>query len=468
MIANGALSTARATLQTRAELADHSYVESSRALPTGVVTFLLTDIQGSTRLWEHEPDSMRAALVRHDAIVFACVRRLNGHVIKSKGEGDSVFAVFRHVRDAVAAAIVLQCALNAERWVTSAPIRVRMAIHTGQIELRDGDYYGPTVNRCARLRALAEGGQVLLSGVTAQIVRAQLPAGASLTDLGTRQLKDISAPEHVWQLMHPQMSAGSATTKAVAPAAAPVRRAYKLTDHLSRTPDGRQWGERTRHVASGLMPDDEDGNIRCYASPTVAALLNPMNERFRLPRLWEASVDREAGAGDALVACREVTTLRQVALPTLTAQHHARFAVLCTQAAWDGGLGATEFNSWANSWLAGQDTSGVNARELADELEAEAHRGTGLAHPELLMGANAARAAVHASKISWLVGRARDEENSRAIELAAEAIHTALRMTRLDLVSLSEQAVPRAASAVPPVRPAPSVAANRILRALPT
>ena len=200
----------------------------------------------------------------------------------------------------------------------------------------------------------------------------------------------------------------------------------------------------------------------------MAALLNPMNERFRLPRLWEASVDREAGAGDALVACREVTTLRQVALPTLTAQHHARFAVLCTQAAWDGGLGATEFNSWANSWLAGQDTSGVNARELADELEAEAHRGTGLAHPELLMGANAARAAVHASKISWLVGRARDEENSRAIELAAEAIHTALRMTRLDLVSLSEQAVPRAASAVPPVRPAPSVAANRILRALPT
>src|SRR5438067_2069579 len=131
-------------------------------------------------------------------------------------------------------------------------------------------------------------------------------------------------------------------------------------------------------------------------------------------RRWEASVDREAGAGDALVACREVTTLRQVALPTLTAQHHARFAVLCTQAAWDGGLGATEFNSWANSWLAGQDTSGVNARELADELEAEAHRGTGLAHPELLMGANAARAAVHASKISWLVGRARDEENSRA------------------------------------------------------
>src|SRR5207302_4020067 len=149
--------------------------------------------------------AMRAALVRHDAIVFACVRRLNGHVIKSKGEGDSVFAVFRHVRDAVAAAIVLQSALNAERWVTSAPIRVRMAIHTGQIELREGDYYGPTVNRCARLRALAECGQVLVSGVTAQLMQGRMPTGAGLKDLGTHRLKDLSAPERVWQLTHPKL-----------------------------------------------------------------------------------------------------------------------------------------------------------------------------------------------------------------------------------------------------------------------
>src|SRR5919201_2295820 len=174
-------------------------VDSSRSqMPTGVVTFLLTDIEGSTRLWEREPDAMRQALARHDAIVSACVRRQQGHVVKSKGEGDSVFAVFQLARDAVTAALVIQCALGAERWPTSTPIRVRMAIHTGQIELRDGDYYGLTVNRCARPRALAKGGQVLLSGVTAKLTHAQLPAHAGLHDLGTHQLKDLSAPERVF------------------------------------------------------------------------------------------------------------------------------------------------------------------------------------------------------------------------------------------------------------------------------
>ena len=94
-------------------------MDSSPSLPTGVVTFLLTDIEGSTRLWEREPDTMRQALARHDAIVNACVQRQHGHVVKSKGEGDSVFAVFERVRDAVTAALVLQCALAVERWPTS-------------------------------------------------------------------------------------------------------------------------------------------------------------------------------------------------------------------------------------------------------------------------------------------------------------------------------------------------------------
>src|SRR4051812_10201910 len=196
---------------------------------------------------------MREALVRHDALVLAYVRRLNGHVVKSKGEGDSVFAVFRHARDAVAAALVLQCALTAERWATSTPIRVRMAIHTGQVELRDGDYYGPTVNRCARLRALAKGGQVLVSGVTAQLTQAQLPPGASLKDLGTQQLKDLSAPERVWQLSHPRLNSVSATESRTAVAGGQQRKkAYKLTDHMNCTRDGLEWGERVTHDASGM------------------------------------------------------------------------------------------------------------------------------------------------------------------------------------------------------------------------
>src|SRR5205085_8927282 len=171
-------------------LADYLDVDAAPTLPTGVITFLLTDIEGSTRLWEREPDAMRQALVRHDSIVRACVKRQQGHVVKSKGEGDSVFCVFSRARDAINAAVVIQIALAMEKWPTSVPIRVRMAIHTGHVELRDGDYYGPTVNRCARLRALGKGGQVLISGVTAQLLQSQLPSGASLKDLGTHQLKD--------------------------------------------------------------------------------------------------------------------------------------------------------------------------------------------------------------------------------------------------------------------------------------
>ena len=448
-------------------------MDSSRALPTGVVTFLLTDIEGSTRLWEREPEAMREALARHDAIVHACVRRLKGHVVKSKGEGDSVFAVFRHARDAVGAALVLQCALGAERWSTSAPIRVRMAIHTGEIDLRDGDYYGPTVNRCARLRALARGGQVLLSGATAQLAKGQLPVRASLKDLGTHPLKDLSAPERVWQLVHPQMPGSvSPIAETRTTDAGPSRRAYKVTDHLNRTPDGREWGERARHRATGLTPDEDDGSIRCYVSPLVAALLNPLYERFHLPRLWEAEVDREPAVGDGIVDCREVRTIRRVALPTLTGQDHARFAVLCARLAYEPSQYAAEFKHWADAWLAGQDRSGVRALALADELDAVAHRGTEpahLAHPEELMAANAARAAAHASKVAWLVGLARDDENTRAVKLASEAVRMALRTTRLDLVGLAEQAVPRGvAPAVPPPRPAATVGSNRILTALPT
>ena len=137
-------------------------MDSSRSqLPTGVVTFLLTDIEGSTRLWEREPEAMRHALARHDAVVNACVRRQQGHVVKSKGEGDSAFCVFTHARDAINAALVIQIALGMERWPTSTPIRVRMAIHTGEGELRLGDYYGPAVNHCARLRPLPTLGRCL-------------------------------------------------------------------------------------------------------------------------------------------------------------------------------------------------------------------------------------------------------------------------------------------------------------------
>ena len=418
---------------------------------------------------------MRDALARHDAIVTAYVRRLNGHVVKSKGEGDSAFAVFIHAREAVAAAIVLQCALGGESWPTATPIRVRMAIHTGQVELRDGEYYGPTVNRCARLRGLAQGGQVLISGVTAQLTRGQLPKDAALVDLGTHQLKDLTAPERVWQLTHARMpwGNGEATTsqpveRAVEPIVEQQQRAYMLTDHNNRSVDGQQWAERITHTATGLAQEFEHGTIRCYASVNAAALLNAQHERFRLPRAWEVTVDKDAASESGLLECREVTTLRQVGLPALTGQHHAVFAVLCARSAYRG-ENAAAFGDWAASWLAGEDASGINARELADALERQAgpDPDSGLTLPHELMLANAARGAAHAAKLSWLPGRARDQENARAIECATEAVHIALRMAKLDLGALADQAVPKV-TAVPPLRPRTPVTPVRILRALPT
>ena len=146
-------------------------------LPGGTVTFLFTDVEGSTALWEAAPDSMRLALTRHDALVAAGVERHGGVVVKSRGEGDSIFAVFGRARDGVAAAADVLEALHAEPWPTPSPIRVRMALHTGEADLRDGDYYGGTVNRAARLRAVGHGGQALLSLATEQLARDRLPAG---------------------------------------------------------------------------------------------------------------------------------------------------------------------------------------------------------------------------------------------------------------------------------------------------
>src|SRR4051812_5016659 len=160
-------------------------------LPTGTITFLFTDIEGSTALWEHYPEATRLALARHDTLVQECVERFNGQLVRPRGEGDSRFAVFARPTDAVGAAAALMQALHAEHWPTPSPIRVRQALHTGEAELRMGDYYGSAVNRCARLRGIAHGGQALLSAATFQLVREGLPPGVEVRDLGEHRLKDL-------------------------------------------------------------------------------------------------------------------------------------------------------------------------------------------------------------------------------------------------------------------------------------
>ncbi len=170
-------------------------------LPTGTVTFLMTDIEGSTRLWELDADTMRHAHIRHGEIITGCVQEHGGILIKSRGEGDSTFSVFADATSALAAAAGLQRALYAERWPTASPIRVRAGIHTGAVEPHDGDYHSPTVNRCARLRAIAHGGQTLISGASYELVRDRLPRELGLKDLGQQRLKDLQRPERTYQLL---------------------------------------------------------------------------------------------------------------------------------------------------------------------------------------------------------------------------------------------------------------------------
>lgn len=170
-------------------------------LPTGTVTFLFTDIESSTRLWETDPESMRAALAHYDALVAGVVAAHDGLLVRSRGEGDSSFAVFRRASEAVVAAAAIQQALRRETPETPFPLRVRIGVHTGEADLREGDYYGREVNRCARVRSLAHGGQTLLSQTTADLVRRTLPPNLQLRPLGPRRLRDLRDPEHVYELV---------------------------------------------------------------------------------------------------------------------------------------------------------------------------------------------------------------------------------------------------------------------------
>ncbi|EUA41020.1 transcriptional regulatory family protein [Mycobacterium avium subsp. avium 2285 (R)] len=167
---------------------------------TRAVTFLLTDIEGSTAAWEADAAAMAVALARHDELVEQVVTSRGGRLIKTRGEGDATFSVFDRPSAGAAAAVELQDAIGHEPWALREPMRIRVALHTGEAELRDGDYFGRAVNRAARLRSLAAGGQILCSGATAELVIDTLPDDVVLTDLGMRQLRNLPRPEHVFEL----------------------------------------------------------------------------------------------------------------------------------------------------------------------------------------------------------------------------------------------------------------------------
>lgn len=171
--------------------------------PSGVVTYLFTDIEGSTRLWEREPERMPRALAHHDVIVRAAVEGHRGTVVKMTGDG--AHATFEDPLDAVSAALRLQQGLADMEATDGFPLRVRCGLHAGVDERRDSDFFGRGVNRAARIMNVAHGGQVLLSQAVAVLVGDRLPAGVGLRDLGAVRLRDLANPEHVYQIIHPDL-----------------------------------------------------------------------------------------------------------------------------------------------------------------------------------------------------------------------------------------------------------------------
>lgn len=171
-------------------------------LPSGTVTFLFTDIEGSTRRWEEQAASMRPALARHDAILEEAISDGGGYVFATGGDGFAV--AFHRVSDALTTALEVQQSLIDEPW-NGVALDVRMGVHTGEAEERNGDYFGPVVNKAARIMAAGHGGQVLVSRAAVEVARSEPLSDVTFEDLGEHRLKDFDESERIFQLCHPTL-----------------------------------------------------------------------------------------------------------------------------------------------------------------------------------------------------------------------------------------------------------------------
>jgi WD40 repeat protein/class 3 adenylate cyclase/tRNA A-37 threonylcarbamoyl transferase component Bud32/energy-coupling factor transporter ATP-binding protein EcfA2 len=193
--------------ETPGEFVERLRVGWSAGLPSGVVTFCMSDIEGSTALWDAHPEAMAEALVTHDELIVDAVEAHGGSVVQTMGEGDSIVSVFDSAPGAVAAAYAANCALAAQQWPPDISIAVRWGLHTGEIERRGTEFRGTTIIVAARLRAQADGGQIFLSSVTSELVASHLPEGCELVDLGPHRLKGLAAPERIRALKGPGVDA---------------------------------------------------------------------------------------------------------------------------------------------------------------------------------------------------------------------------------------------------------------------
>jgi predicted ATPase/class 3 adenylate cyclase len=226
-------------------------------LGSQTLAFLFTDIEGSTRLWEQHRQPMKEALERHDAIVREAVESSNGQVVKSTGDG--LMAVFGSAADGVNACLKAQHGLAHAQWGETGALRVRMALHVGEAARRNGDYYGPTLNRTARVMAAGHGGQVLLSAAAAALVIDQLPEESTLRDLGEHRLKDLGRSERVFQLVHPDLPVS------FPPLVTLSRRARELPDEpstfIGRAAELDEIGERLEDESVRLLTLTGPGGI---------------------------------------------------------------------------------------------------------------------------------------------------------------------------------------------------------------
>jgi WD40 repeat protein/class 3 adenylate cyclase/energy-coupling factor transporter ATP-binding protein EcfA2 len=256
-------------------------------LPSGVVTLCMTDVQGSTDLWEAHPNAMRGVLVRHDAIVAQVVEGHGGRLLESMGEGDSTVSVFTGAAEAARAASDLVGAMTAEPWPEGIRVGVRVGLHTGEVD-GGGGRLGPTANRTARVRALAEGGQVFLSESTAGLLASRLPDGFGLVNLGPHRLRGFGGLENLYALAAPTLQA------VASPAECPYRgllefepddadmffgRDEVLDDVLARLAGGRfvalvgaSGSGKSSLVRAGVIAAARQGDV---AGVSSTALLTP-------------------------------------------------------------------------------------------------------------------------------------------------------------------------------------------------
>lgn len=257
--------------------------------PNETYTFLFTDIEGSTRLWETQYEAMKSALSRHDALLRVAIESHGGHVFKTGG--DAFYALFATATDALAAALAGQQALLTEPW-GEVTLKVRMALVTGPAEMREGDYFGPPLNRTARLLGIGHGSQILLARSTQIAVQAALPPDVTLQDMGQHHLKDLEQPEQVFQVMAPFLPAefpslrslSTHPTNLPAPATRFIRRAEvgTLRSTLTRPavrlltltgPGGTGKSRLGLEVASALLPAFPDGVFWVPLAPIQDPLL---------------------------------------------------------------------------------------------------------------------------------------------------------------------------------------------------